>query len=225
MKVELEQVSFCYSKKKSLYQNLNLDIELDSSCIAIIGHNGAGKTTLIELMMGLLKPNSGKISRIGFDQVAYVPYKNQLYDFLTVRENLNYWYQLYNNKPLLNQEQLQGLINQLQIEHVLDIRCQYLSSGESKKASLACMLLSQLSVCFLDEPFNGVDPISVDIILQLIQEEMEKGRSFILTTHQLDLLDDVLTEVLILKEGTVVAQIKKKDLKQSVRDLYRHHHE
>lgn len=226
MKIQFLDTTFGYRKRKALYNNLSLTIELNQSCIGILGHNGAGKTTFLNLVCGILKPSTGKIEYKDIDCIAYLPFQNQLYDYLTIKENLEFWYQIYQNKKFdIKNEGVQHLINRLNLNELIDIKCQYLSSGEAKKTAIACLLLSDSNLFVLDEPFNGVDPKSIEHLIWFIKEEMNKGKSFIITAHQLDIIEQLFTEVIIIKKGKIEAQVNKQDMDQSIKSLYIDMHE
>lgn len=169
--------------------NVDLSV-MKGEVFGLLGPNGAGKTTLIKMMCGLLEPTAGRIEVAGFDVVAqrrsvwtsvgYMSQRFSLYRDLTVMENIRLYAGLYG----VHKKDFKGLIEQLGLEGMGDRLARDLPLGMRQRLALACALLHEPPVIFLDEPTSGVDPVARrafwDIIYSLSRES---GVTVIVTTH------------------------------------------
>lgn len=216
MQININNVSFSYYKEKEIFRNFHHSFEFNNDCIVIIGHNGAGKTTLLNLICGILRPQSGNISH-NID-LAYLPYDNNLYAHLTVLENIEFWYQIYNKEPLdYNNQYYNELLQILELKKLLNVNILTLSTGEEKKLSFLIALLSHAPLIIMDEPFNGIDPISVIQITQVINNSRINGTNFLITSHQLDILEKIATQYVIMKDYNIV---EHEQIENDNTDLY-----
>lgn len=199
MQISLQKIGFSY-KRNNIFNNLNSTLCFNKDCIVLMGHNGAGKTTLINLICGILNPKSGQIINDFKNDIAYLPFNNNLYVNLSVIENIKFWYQMYNNRPLdLDNKFFNYLLDSLKLHHVLDKKSISLSSGEEKKVAFLIVLLSNSKLIILDEPFNGIDPIAIIEITSLINSLRVHGTNFLISSHQLDILEKIATQYIIMK--------------------------
>lgn len=212
MDINIENLGFSY-KKDIIFNHLNTSLHFDRDCIVLMGHNGAGKTTLFNLICGILMPHSGKISISKPNEIAYLPFDSNLYCNLSVMANIKFWYQIYNNKPLnINDSDFNELINCLNLRKILNKKCIHLSSGEEKKVSFLIIILSHSQLMILDEPFNGIDPISTIEIINLINSLRQKGFNFLISSHQLDILEELATQYIVMKDHKII----EKDYKDNI---------
>lgn len=206
MQISIQKLDFSYKKNK-IFNNLSTTLCFNKDCIVLIGHNGAGKTTLINLLCGILNPKSGKIISDFKNDIAYLPFNNNLYVNLSVIENIKFWYQMYNNKPLdLDDKFFNYLLDSLKLNSILNKKSLSLSSGEEKKVSFLIVLLSNAKLIILDEPFNGIDPIAIIEITSLINSLREQETNFLISSHQLDILEKIATQYIIMKNCQIIEQ-------------------
>lgn len=204
MDIHIQNLDFAY-KKEIIFHQLNASLHFNKDCIVLMGHNGAGKTTLFNLICGILTPQSGKISISKPNDIAYLPYDSNLYFNLTVIANIKFWYQIYNNQSLnLNDAFFNELIDCLKLRQLLNKKCIHLSSGEEKKVAFLIAILSHSKLMILDDPFNGIDPISTIEITNLINSLTKKGFNFLISSHQLDILEKVATQYIIMKDYKII---------------------
>jgi len=136
----------------------------------LVGPDGAGKTTTIQMLCGLLTPTAGEATVAGVDvvrdpealggRVGYMSEGFTLYGSLTVEENLDFFAQLYKVPPEVAVERKERLLRFARLEEARSRRAEHLSGGMKKKLALACTLIHQPQILFLDEPTTGVDPVS-----------------------------------------------------------------
>lgn len=162
--------------------------------IGFLGPNGSGKTTSIRMLCGLLKPDSGYGTCMGFDfnkdnekirsQIGYMTQRFSLYPYLTIRENLVFISKAFNlNDP---DERINFIINKLGLTHRQNQRAGTLSGGWKQRIALACAILHEPSVLLLDEPTAGVDPQERQKFWRIINELAHSGVTILVSTHYMD---------------------------------------
>jgi drug efflux transport system ATP-binding protein len=189
-----------------------------------LGPNGAGKTTTIRMLLGLIKPTSGKASVLGFDPVtqtktmqARVGYMSQqftLYNELTARENIQFYgkvYGLERAELARRQEEILRMAGLVGRENVITSQ---LSGGWKQRLALGCAIVHRPRVVFLDEPTAGVDPISRREFWGLIYAMTKKGVTVLVTTHYMDEAE-LCQRVGFISQGRLVALDSPSRLKQT----------
>ena len=162
----------------------------------LIGPDGAGKTTLLRHLVGLLKPNEGEISFFEdgeptpFEkvrpQMAYMPQQQSLYPDLSISEHLDFFRDLYRISPADYQRKRAELLSITRLEKFQDRPAGKLSGGMYKKLGLMCALLQSPKAMFLDEPTNGVDPISRREFWELLHDLVDRGILVLVSTAYMD---------------------------------------
>ena len=189
----------------------------------IIGPAGAGKTTLFRLILQLLKPTSGQIiyqangQEIPFDvfrqSIAYMPQTQSLYADLSIEEHLAFFKDLYGITETDYQQKKKELLDLTRLDRFLDRPAGKLSGGMYKKLGLMCALLRSPKVMLLDEPTNGVDPISRREFWDMLHEAVKQGILVIMTTAYMDEAERC-GEVVLMEEGSVLGMGEPKMLLQ-----------
>lgn len=178
-----------------------------NSITGIIGPNGAGKSTLLKILAGFDQPDSGEMLFRGtplfaFDDikrlVTYMPEQLEIYPHYRVNEFLKFLHRTVGRVD----EQLLDLLNLRDIGYK---KIEHLSKGYRQRLKLYFSLCNDKKIVILDEPFDGFDPIQLQDILELIRAEHRKGRTFIISIHQLHDAEKICTRYVLLKEGTLVA--------------------
>ncbi len=189
-----------------------------------LGPNGAGKTTTIRMLLGLIKPTSGRASVLGYDpakdtkimqaQVGYMSQQFTLYNELTARENIRFYGQVYGLSTVeLNrrQDELLQMAGLFGHENILTGN---LSGGWKQRLALGCAIVHRPRVVFLDEPTAGVDPISRREFWELIYRMAKQGVTVLVTTHYMDEAE-LCQRVGFISQGRVVALDSPACLKQT----------
>lgn len=187
----LEIISINLSRnKKIIFKNFCLKI-LSSRIITLIGRNGSGKTSLLEMIVGLLKPESGviKINNINIqeigerkrDQFIYIPYEDALKEDLTISENLQIWANLASVD--LSKELFDKSLNYFSLSEIKHVLVGKLSKGQKKKIALTKLLLTNCSLWILDEPFNSLDKESIEILKKLFLSHKKNGGVVLFASH------------------------------------------
>lgn len=162
----------------------------------LVGPDGAGKTTLMRLLVGIMDPDAGEARVLGYETVrqseelkehiGYMPQRFGLYDDLTVRENLLFYFDLYGVPRRVREERLPGLLAFAGLAPFQDRLAGQLSGGMRQKLGLICALCHRPRVLFLDEPTFGVDPVSRREFWEILQCLLQEGVTIFLSTAYLD---------------------------------------
>lgn len=199
-----------YGRGKSSFEAVKgVDLDVDEGQIfALLGTNGAGKTSTLDLLEGLAVPDSGQVHVFGLDprrdrkqlrpQVGIMLQSGGLPGELTISETLQMWRGTCSNPTTVD-----SVLAATRLVQRAGVRVGQLSGGERRRVDLACALLGQPRVLFLDEPTTGLDPESRRATWQLLRELNEQGMTMVLTTHYLDEAEELADQIAIMNEGIV----------------------
>lgn len=188
----------------------DLSFELPPGTIlGLAGPNGAGKTTTLRSITGIIPASSGRIEVAGIDlaadpsgakrNLAYVPDDPRLFDALTVLEHLQFTAIAYGIEGY--KEVADGLLRRFSITEKAHSIAQELSRGMRQKVAICCALLHDPKVLLFDEPLTGLDPRGIRLIKEVIREKAATGGAVIISSHLLSLVEDLCTDLLILRRG------------------------
>ena len=187
--------------------------------LGFLGPNGAGKSTTIKMLIGLLPPQGGHIDVLGMRmpeertaiqaRIGVVFEEKNLYPNLTGRENLRFFARLFG----LHDVDLDALFDRVGLAGRADDRVHGYSKGMRQRLTVARALLNRPDVLFLDEPTDGLDPVSARSIRGLIREEAERGVAVLLTTHDMYEADELSDRVAFIDEGRILALDRPEQLK------------
>ncbi|RAO99537.1 ABC transporter [Petrotoga sp. 9PW.55.5.1] len=211
--VECKKISKNYGKKIVLD---SVDFESKASFITgLLGPNGAGKTTLFKIILGLVVPNTGNvfldgevithlpIHRRALKGLAYLPQEPSVFKNLTVIDNLKMIADLL--KIQNAEKKITNILNEFGLDTLIHQYAYSLSGGEKRKLEFARTLITDPKVILLDEPFVGIDPITVKDIQEIIRKLAKTGISIIVTDHSVDEIAQVVDELYVLHKGEVIA--------------------
>ena len=180
-------------------------------CFGLLGPNGAGKTTTIEICEGLTEPDSGDVEVLGLrwasdaqalrQRLGIQLQETQLADKLTVAETLRLFRSFFDRGPAP-----EDVIALVQLEEKRAARVSNLSGGQKQRLALACALVGDPDLLFLDEPTTGLDPQARRQLWDLIEEFKKAGRTILLTTHYMDEAERLCDELAIMDHGKVIAR-------------------
>jgi ABC-2 type transport system ATP-binding protein len=220
--IEFRNVSRSYGRKVAV---AGLDLVVPSGEIfAFLGPNGAGKTTTIKMIVGLLRPTSGTVRVGGYDVVAqpvqakaacgYVPDEPNLYAKLTGRELLRFVGDLYGLDPAQSSRRSEELLRLFGLVEAADETTDSYSHGMKQKTSLAAALVHDPKVLILDEPTVGLDPKSARLIKDLLRQMAGRGAAVMLSTHILEIAQNMCDRIAIINQGRVIAAGTMDELRQ-----------
>jgi ABC-2 type transport system ATP-binding protein len=181
--------------------------------MGLVGPNGAGKTTTLRCMSGIIPATLGHAFIGGIDvaadpvgakrQLAFIPDEPRLFEHLTVAQHLNFVARLYGLGDVA--ERAQSILAELEMADKRELLPAELSRGMKQKLAIACGLLHQPRVVIFDEPMTGLDPMGMRRMKGVMRRLARDGAAVILSSHLLGLVEEVCTHLLILKDGTKVA--------------------
>lgn len=220
--------------KRNVVNGVSLHVNT-GEVVGLLGPNGAGKTTSFYMMVGLIKADEGQILLDSLDithhpmhlraqlGVGYLPQEPSVFRKLTVADNLRAVLQI---RPDLTEGQMELIIEELLEEfHIPHIRNQValsLSGGERRRVEIARALASNPQFILLDEPFAGVDPISVEDIQTIIEHLKDRGIGILITEHNVQETLGICSRAYILNEGRVIAEGNTESIvkNEEVRKVY-----
>jgi len=189
----------------------------------LLSPNAAGKTTAIKMMIGKLKPDSGKVSILdqempeGFlkiaNKVGVMPQGQTLYGDLTVQQNLRFFASMQDLKGNEADSRIKKLIDLMWLEKEISKSVYALSGGTKQRLSLACALIHSPKLLFSDEPTVGIDPVLRRIFWDYFQKIRDQGTTILLTTHYIQEAENCDT-VSLIREGRLIEEGTPKELKE-----------
>ncbi len=181
-----------------------------------LGPNGAGKSTTIKMLCGLLRPNAGNIRVAGYDiaqnpldvkrNIGVLPEETNLYERLTAAEFLLFAGRMYGLPLDEARRRTADLLELMELTESKDKLIVDYSMGMKKKTALASALIHSPKVMFLDEPFNGIDPISVRAIRNVMRHLVERGTTIFISSHVMEVVERLCTRVAIINRGKIVGE-------------------
>jgi ABC-2 type transport system ATP-binding protein/sodium transport system ATP-binding protein len=191
----------------------------------LLGPNGAGKTTTLRMVLGLLEPDSGYAEvdgvRTADDPIAvksrlgFVSASDGVYPWLSVREMLMYFADLYAVEPAVAEDRCEQLAELMGIESLLDRRAGTLSTGQRQRVTLVRGLIHDPPVMLLDEPTRGLDVVGVQTIFEYIAHLREVGKAVVVCTHRLDEAERLCDRFGLLHNGQMMYAGTLEELQQS----------
>jgi len=215
----VENLSKNYSENKAV-NNINFTIG-ENEIVGLLGPNGCGKTTTIAMILGLLKPSSGKILVDGIDiefnriellhKMNFISPYIELPKKLTVKENLIVYSKLYSVRNF--NERINYLSETLRLNDFINKKTGELSSGQKNRVSLAKSLINSPSILLLDEPTASLDPETSDYVRTFLENyKKEKNISILLASHNMNEVERLCASVLMMKAGKIIDKGTPKEL-------------
>jgi ABC-2 type transport system ATP-binding protein len=206
-------------------RGINLEVA-PGEIYGLIGPDGAGKTTTIRMLAGVMKPTSGVARVSGFDtsrqaerlrlQVGYMAQRFSLYGDLSVLENIEFYADIFGVRGPERAERIKRLLHFARLEEFQDRDAGVLSGGMKKKLGLACALIHRPKILFLDEPTNGVDPISRREFWDILSDLHIDGVTIFISTAYMDEAERC-SRVGLMYQGEIIRQGSPTELRQLVR--------
>lgn len=192
------------------------------SVVGFLGPNGAGKTTTMRAIMGLIALDAGSVTWKGTPvdrrmrrRFGYMPAERGMYPTMQVREHLVYYARLSGHSQRAAEGSTDEWLERLSLTDRATDTVQSLSSGNQQRVQLALALLNEPELLVLDEPFSGLDPIAVEMLGDVLEEQAAAGAALLLSSHQLDLVADMCNAAVIIDQGRVVLNGEVADLRSA----------
>jgi ABC-2 type transport system ATP-binding protein len=215
--IKVEHVSFAYGATQAV-DDIGFEVAAGET-LGFLGPNGAGKSTTIKMLTGQLTPDTGTITVLGTPMTGHVTEiqsrigvcfeEKNLYDNMTAKENLVFFARLFGIKGF----DATPVLQRVDLADRVDDRVSSFSKGMRQRLMVARSLVNQPDVLFLDEPTDGLDPVSSQAIRTVIQEESARGAAVVLTTHDMLEADKLSDRVAFINEGKLLALDTPENLK------------
>lgn len=220
-------------KKRIVVREVSLSLDA-GEVVGLLGPNGAGKTTTFSMIVGLLKPDAGRIFFGGEDitpmpmyrrarsGIAYLPQEPSVFQQLTVRQNLQAILEYQRLKREERNARVEKVMQDLNITHLANSPAYTLSGGERRRTEIARALVIEPKVFLLDEPFAGIDPIAVADLQEIVAGLRERGIGVLITDHNVRDTLAITDYAYIINEGSVLASGAPRDIADDpvVRKIY-----
>ena len=215
--IDVDSISYSYGDNQAV-QGLSFDVA-EGEILGFLGPNGAGKSTTIKILTGQLSPDSGSARVLGVDvakddpriqaQIGVCFEEKNLYDSMSAIENLRFYGSLFGIRDV----DADGLLSRVGLADRGTERVSKYSKGMRQRLMMARTLVNTPKVLFLDEPTDGLDPVSSEAMRRLIRQEAERGAAVLLTTHDMHEADDLSDRVAFINEGSLYALDTPENLK------------
>ncbi len=220
-------------KSRTVAKDVSIEVK-QGEIVGLLGPNGAGKTTSFYMIVGMIKPNSGKIFLDGQDitelpmykraqlGIGYLPQEASVFRKLSIEDNIKAVLEICNISKEEQEERLEALIAEFNLNHVRKNLGDQLSGGERRRTEIARCLATNPKFILLDEPFAGVDPIAVEDIQMVVKKLKEKNIGILITDHNVHETLSITDRAYLLFSGSVIKQGSAEDLAndEQVRRVY-----
>jgi ABC-2 type transport system ATP-binding protein len=218
--LEVQNISKSFYKKIAL-DDVSLKIN-QGEIFGMLGPNGAGKTTLIRIINRIIEPDKGYIRFKGdlmthkhLADIGYLPEERGLYKSMTVESHALFLGQLRGLSKADVKIKLNYWLEKFNIQNWRDKRIEELSKGMAQKVQFICTVLHEPSLLILDEPFSGFDPINVELIKQELIEMKSKGKTIILSSHNMESVEAICDRVALIHESKKIIDGKISELQEN----------
>lgn len=216
MKIFAHQITKSYKKRK-VVSSVSLHIQ-QAEIVGLLGPNGAGKTTTFYMITGLVRPDSGQVffddkdvttwpmyqrARAG---ISYLPQENSIFRRISVADNIRLVMEANKATPKEIKDTTNQLAADLHIENILNKPGAVLSGGERRRAEIARALATKPKFIFLDEPFAGIDPVTIEEIQAILFRLKKQGIGILITDHNVSATLKITDRNFILVDGQIIAQ-------------------
>ena len=223
--IEIKNVTKRFNDKLVL-DNVSYEVE-KGEIFGFIGPNGAGKSTLINIMTSLLEPDSGTVKICGYDIlkesikakecIGYVPQDISLLEELTAYDNLEFFGAFYGLKGKELKERIKEALEVTGLSDKKKEKVKKFSGGMKRRLNIACAIVHKPKLIIFDEPTVGIDPQSRNNILETIQKLNAQGSTIIYTSHYMEEVDAICSDICIIDHGNIIARGSNEELKSLVK--------
>lgn len=219
MEFEINNLYKSFNAKKVL-QGVNLHV-VSGEALGLLGRNGAGKTTIIRIILDLFNGDQGTISINGnaIDRnkikIGYLPEERGLYPKKKISEQLLYFGQLKGMTKKDADQAVDYYLNRLDISSYKNAKLETLSKGNQQKIQLIVALLNNPDIVILDEPFSGLDPVTAQMLKDIVIELIKDNKIVLFSSHQMNYIEEFCNNIAILNQGKIVLDGKIDEIKRT----------
>ncbi|MCU0330457.1 MAG: LPS export ABC transporter ATP-binding protein [Candidatus Kapabacteria bacterium] len=213
-------------KQRTVVKGSTIAVQ-QGECVGLLGPNGAGKTTTFYMMVGMVKPESGRVylddkdittmamyrrARLG---IAYLPQEASVFRRMTVEQNIMAILQLRRMTGAARKEKLESLLEEFRITHIRKSKGFVLSGGERRRCEIARALATDPKFVLLDEPFAGIDPLAVEDIMDIVVQLKHRGIGVLITDHNVHETLSITDRAYILIDGSMFVSGTAQDIAEN----------
>ncbi len=221
--VEVNHIVKSYSGKQAV-RDISFTV-LPGEILGLIGPNGAGKSTTIKLILDFIKPDSGRITIFGNlmnenikNQIGYLPEERGLYKKLTAIDLIIYLASLKGIDRHSAESKADELLNQTGMQANKKMKIEEMSKGMGQMIQLIVTIIHDPKLIILDEPFSGLDPVNTDLLKRMLGSLRDQGKAIILSTHQMNDVEELCNRVLMINNGRAVLYGNLKEIKSGYKN-------
>ena len=232
MKIAAKELKKAY-RGRQVVRGVSFDVA-QGEIVGLLGPNGAGKTTSFYMMVGLVRPNAGNVfldeteitgwpmHRRARTGVGYLPQEASVFRKLSVEDNLRLVLQLAGRSKVESNQKIEELAAELHITRLLGASANVLSGGERRRVEIARALATEPKFILLDEPFTGIDPVTIEEIQEIIFRLKARGIGILITDHNVSATLRITDRNYILIDGQIIAQGSSADI--AANEMVRKHY-
>lgn len=228
MIIEISNVSKIYKRNiKKFYALKNLSLQIrEGEIFGMLGPNGAGKTTTLKIIAGIINPSSGKVLIKGEpvgektkSQIGFLPENPSFFKNLKARELLNLVGDIFNFSPMKKKERIDELLKLVNLERFGDEKISTFSRGMIQRIGIAQAIFHDPEILILDEPMTGLDPLGRRMLRELILSLKNKGKTIIISTHDLEDAETLCDRVALINKGELINTVEVNALFHEVYEI------
>ncbi|MFN2145170.1 MAG: ABC transporter ATP-binding protein, partial [Anaerolineales bacterium] len=204
--VEISHVAKSFGKNQAV-EDVSFAVR-PGEIFGLLGPNGAGKTTTIRMMLDIFKPDRGEISVLGGEiteekknRIGYMPEERGLYQDIPLERCLIYFGQLKGLSAAEIAPRLESWLERFDLTVHRKKKVKELSKGMQQKAQIIATLIHEPDLIIIDEPFTSLDPVNTQMIKELLRDERDKGRTILMSTHQMHQVEELCNRILLVNKG------------------------
>lgn len=213
-------------RKRTVVKGVSIEVS-EGEVVGLLGPNGAGKTTTFYMIVGMIKPNKGRVFFDGKDitdkamyqraqiGISYLPQEPSIFRGLSVEKNIMAILQLQKLNSKQRNEKLESLLDDFGLQHIRKSKGYMLSGGERRRCEIARALASFPKFVLLDEPFAGIDPLAVEEIMKMVRNLKKRGIGVIITDHNVHETLSITDRAYILIDGNLFTSGTAEDIAQN----------
>lgn len=218
--IQINHVSKAFGKTRAV-DDVSFEVE-KGEIFGLLGPNGAGKTTMIRVMLDIFKPDQGEVYLYGNTinenikkRIGYLPEERGLYKDLQLEPTLIYLATLKGLDASTARTNLQQWLRQFDLIEHKSKKIQELSRGMQQKAQIIATLVHDPDLIIVDEPFSGLDPVNTRLVKDILNEERRKGKTIIMSTHQMHQVEAMCDRIVLIDKGQVVLYGQVDEIKRN----------
>lgn len=221
--LNVKNISKSYPGKANALQKVSFRVRRGEICV-LLGNNGAGKSSIIRSVVGAQDVDEGDILIGGRllreagitckKTLGYIPDNHALYTYLTGREYVNLVSSFYDIPKEEMEERINKYVSLLKLDNAFDKLVSTYSKGMKQKLLIIAAIVHKPDIIIMDEPFSGLDPATVDLLIKLVLEEKERGAAILFSSHMLSITEKIADRIVVIKEGMVVMDDEAEEVKK-----------